>query len=166
MYISKGCSVQECLGTDTRPGNCPRLSTGGRQDLAGAASVRVGDYEVAGGRLLRHEWHPLCAPGAAVLGPALYVWPEADGFWLESARGGFGLPGIHEMRADAWAGAVSTMHRRYEPAPGKVKSVIDYVWQAWFHRTAVTPFGAFEAESPEAMEALEACAVRRGCIHD
>ena len=165
MLSSKKCALQEILGAEIHPGRGSRPCAGGRRGLATARSVRVGDYEVAGGRLVHHDYHPFRGTRAVDLGPALYVWPDAEGFWLECPRGGFGLPGIHEMRADAWAGASFTLLRRYGPEPGRVRDVLDYVWQAWFHRTAATPFGAFEAGSRDAMKALEACAGGR-CAHD
>ena len=130
------------------------------------AGVRIGDYEISSGRLLHHDYHPFRGTRTVDVGPALYVWPGDDGVWCESARGGFGLPGVREMFRDAWTGATSTVIRRYGPEHGKVKRVLDYVWQTCFHRTAVTPFGAVEAGSPEAMKALEACAVRRGCQNE
>ena len=132
------------------------------------AALRVGEYEISGGRLLRHKTHPFRGERTVVVGDALYCWPnaEGEGFWCEGPRGGFGLSGIGEMIGNAWADATFTVIRRYGPKPGAVKDAVGFIWQCWYHRLAVTPCGAFEAGSPEAMKALENYANCRGCRHD
>ncbi len=124
------------------------------------------DYENRSGRLVRHVFHPFKPERTVDLGPALYVWSGEDGFWLESSKGGFGLPSIGRMRSDAWAGATYTLLRRYEPSFNGIKGVLDYIWQAYFHRVAVTPDGTFEAGSPEAFAALKSCVDARRSGHE
>ncbi len=132
------------------------------------ATIRVGEYEISDGRLLHHDYHPFRGKRTVVVGDALYVWPNAgdEGFWCEGPRGGFGLSSIGEMISNAWADATFTVIRRYGPEHGAVKAAVGFIWQCWYHRLAATPYGAFEAGSPEAMKALEAYANRRGCSND
>ena len=131
-----------------------------------AGVLLFGDYQIRDGRLLLREARRFRTGGAVDLGPALYVWPGDGGVWLESSRGSFGIADVSTAGRDACASARATVLRMYRPDPGASEAVIDYVWTACIRRTAVTPFGLFEAETPEAFEALELCAVRRGCSHD
>ena len=127
-----------------------------------SANVSFGDFANLDGHLYQTVYKPRRGALRLELGPALFVWPSDSGFWLECARGGFGLPSIHEMRADAWTGAVSVLNRKYKPEWDRAMRVVDYLWQAWFHRVAVTPAGVVSADGSEAFAVLDACARGRG----
>jgi len=143
----------------------PSMPAGPVQTPKGAvfsANVAFGDFANIDGYLYQTIYKPRLGNVRLELGPALFVWPSDNGFWLECARGGFGLPDVHTMRADAWAGAVSVLTRKYKPEWDRAMRVVDYLWQAWFHRVAVTPAGVFSADGSEAFAALDSCARGRG----
>lgn len=163
-----------CDGTDILDGEIPSEHTPTlypfkaelEQAPAQVDSLVLGDFQICGGRLFRHVVRRCHIHRDIELGPALYIWPGFGGAWLESSRGGFGIPPVTAMFGDAFAAARSTVLRRYRPEPDRSRDVIDYVLSACFGNVAMTPYGQFEADSPEAFEALELCAVRRGCSHD
>ncbi len=127
-----------------------------------SANVSFGDFANLDGHLYQTVYKPRRGALRLELGPALFVWPSDSGFWLECIHGGFGLPSIHEMRADTWAGAVAVLNKKYRPTWDRAMRVIDFLGQTWFHRVAVTPAGVVSADGSEAFTALGECAKGRG----